>query len=66
MLKFEIGDIVRWDDPAINDYQEDEREGALKREFEIIDIFGEGEDTTILISDGYTEVEVYPWELDFA
>ena len=63
---FEIGDIVRWDDPAINDYPEDEREDALKREFEIIDIFGEGEDTTILISDGYTEVEVYPWELDFA
>jgi hypothetical protein len=66
MLKFEIGDIVRWNDPAINDYPIEERKDALNREFEIIDIFGEDEDVTILISDGHTEVEVYPFEIEFA
>lgn len=57
MLK--IGDKVKWDDPAINDYPINDREDALNRIFEIVSINGD----IILITDGVTEVEVYEEEL---
>ena len=57
---FKVGDAVYWNDPAINDYPEEEREEALKRRFVIFDISGE----IISISDTYTTAEVYADELE--
>ena len=57
---FEVGDAVYWNDPAIDDYPEEEREEALKRRFVIFDISGE----IISISDTYTTAEVYADELE--
>lgn len=61
IYKFQEGDIVKWHDPAINDYDEEEREDALNREFKIISLENDGE---ALISDGFTEAEVYLSELE--
>ena len=57
---FEAGDAVYWNDPAIDDYPEDEREEALKRRFVIFKVEGE----IISISDTYTTAEVYADELE--
>jgi hypothetical protein len=57
---FEVGDAVYWNDPAIDDYPEDEREEALKRRFVVFNISGE----IISISDTYTTAEVYVNELE--
>lgn len=57
---FKAGDAVYWNDPAIDDYPEEEREEALKRRFVIFDISGE----IISISDTYTTAEVYASELE--
>lgn len=58
---FRIGDRVRWNDPAIEDY-EDEIELAKARVFEVADI----NDEFVLIVEvsGGTESEVYPEELE--
>lgn len=61
---FKVGDAVYWNDPAINDYPEIEREQALKRRFVIFDISGAGCGEIISISDTYTTAEVYPNELE--
>lgn len=57
---FKAGDAVYWNDPAINDYPEDEREEALQRRFVVFKVEGE----IISISDGYTTAEVYADELE--
>lgn len=57
---FKAGDAVYWNDPAIDDYPDDEREEALKRRFVIFGISGE----IIRISDTYTTAEVYASELE--
>ena len=57
---FKVGDAVYWNDPAIDDYPEEEREDALKRRFVIFKIEGE----IISISDTYTTAEVYASELE--
>lgn len=57
---FEVGDAVYWNDPAIDDYPEEEREEALKRRFVVFNISGE----IISISDTYTTAEVYASELE--
>lgn len=57
---FKAGDAVYWNDPAIDDYPEEEREEALKRRFVVFDISGE----IISISDTYTTAEVYASELE--
>ena len=57
---FKAGDAVYWNDPAIDDYPEEEREEALKRRFVVFDVSGE----IISISDTYTEAEVYADELE--
>ena len=57
---FEVGDAVYWNDPAIDDYPEEEREEALKRRFVVFKIEGE----IISISDTYTTAEVYADELE--
>lgn len=57
---FEVGDAVYWNDPAIDDYPEEEREDALKRRFVVFKVEGE----IISISDTYTTAEVYASELE--
>lgn len=59
-IDFNAGDIVYWNDPAINDYPEDEREEAMQRRFVVFKVEGE----IISISDGYTTAEVYASELE--
>ena len=57
---FKVGDAVYWNDPAIDDYPEEEREEALKRRFVVFKVEGE----IISISDTYTMAEVYADELE--
>ena len=61
---FNIGDRVKWDDPAIDDYDEEDRENLLDRVFEIFEINGE----VISIAEvcGDSEAEVYANELSLA
>jgi hypothetical protein len=55
--EFNVGDAVYWNNPAINDYSDDD---ALKRRFVVFNINGE----IISISDTYTTAEVYASELE--
>lgn len=60
------GDKVRWNNPAIDDYDEEDRESIKNRIFEIIsDVYGD-EDEIIEIAevDGRSEAEVYAYELE--
>ena len=60
------GDKVKWNDPAIDDYDEEDRESIKNRIFEIIsDVYGD-EDEIIEIAevDGRSEAEVYAHELE--
>ena len=61
---FNIGDRVKWDDPAIDDYDEEDRENLLDRVFEIYEINGD----VISIAEvcGDSEAEVYDTELTLA
>lgn len=64
--KVKVGAKVKWNDPAINDYPEEERAKALNRIFTIFKVEGDTEeDCTVWISDGVTEAEVNYWELEF-
>ena len=60
--EFKKGDLVRWNDPAINDYEPEEREAVLGRVFEIINI----EDGLAVICEigGPSEAEVWDAELE--
>lgn len=60
-FEFEIGMLVKWNDPAIEDFSPAEREIQLNREFEIIDIIN---DDMVLIADEYGEAEVFVGELE--
>lgn len=57
---FEVGDAVYWNDPAIDDYPEEERDDVLNRRFVVFKVEGE----IISISDTYTTAEVYTSELE--
>lgn len=57
---FEIGDLVRWNDPAIQDFDPAEREFQKSRVYEIYDIT----DGFICICDEYGEGEVLEHELE--
>lgn len=58
----EIGTKVKWNDPAIADFQEGkERELQESRIFEVVEIIN---DYTVLIADEYGEGEVLIDELD--
>lgn len=61
---FKIGDVVYWNDPAIDDYPIEERADLLDREFTITFVSGYDNDSIIYISDGYTDAEVYASELE--
>lgn len=43
----------KWNDPAINDYSEEERAEAANRIFTICEVF----DESVLLVDGYSEIE---------
>ena len=58
MLK--IGDKVKWNDPDIQSYPEEDWEYLKERVFTIDNINGE----VITISDNYSEVEVLESELE--
>lgn len=59
MDKLKIGDKVKWNDPAIEEYGE-EMEVAKERKFTILEI----NEDIVLCSDGVTEVECYYNELE--
>lgn len=61
---FNIGDKVKWEDPAIDDYDEEDIDSLRERVFEIFDI--NGEVISIAEVDGGSEVEVYANELTLA
>ena len=62
------GDHVKWNDPAIDDYEPSDRECVRNRVFEITDIDEDYEDfdqtVTIVQVGGGTEAEVYAYELE--
>ena len=60
-LEFEIGMLVKWNDPAIDDFSEGEQEIQRNREFVIVDIINED---MVLIADEYGEAEVFVGELE--
>lgn len=60
--EFKKGDLVRWNDPAINDYEPEEREEVLGRVFEIISI--ENGLAVICEIGGPSEAEVWDDELE--
>lgn len=58
--ELDVGDLVLWDDVAINDYPIEEREIQRHRVYQIIKIIN---DEIVLIADDYGEVEVLKTEL---
>lgn len=63
-----VGVSCNWNDVAINDYEECEREIVKETTYEVIEIkLDDGiicDDTIILISNGVSEVEVYAYEIE--
>lgn len=65
-----VGAKVRWNGPAIHDYDPEEKEEQLNTEWVVDAILGLDEDEVtsdsdiILISSEYSEAEVYPSELE--
>ena len=57
-----IGTKVKWNDPAIDDYKEEERELQKSRVYEVVDIINED---AVLLEDEFGEVEAYVNELSF-
>ena len=60
-LELEEGMLVKWNDPAINNFSEGEQEIQRNREFVIVDIINED---MVLIADEYGEAEVFVGELE--
>ncbi len=60
-LEFEIGMLVKWNDPAIGEFSPKEQELQKSREFVIVDIINED---MVLIADEYGEAEVFVGELE--
>ena len=60
-LEFEIGMLVKWNDPAIDEFSPKAQEIQRNREFVIVDIINED---MVLIADEYGEAEVFVGELE--
>ena len=58
-VPIKVGDFVRWNDPAINDYDVEDREETLNRVFEVFAINGE----IYCLTDGFSEIEALEHEL---
>jgi hypothetical protein len=66
LKRLKVGARVKWIDPAIDDYDPDDREEQLQLIWVIDDCPTQDEldsDSTISISNEYGEAEVLPWEL---
>lgn len=66
--KIKIGSKVKWNDPAVEDYDMKYRKKVLNRIFKVFSINGGAEscasgDDIVCISDGFSEAEVYAREL---
>ena len=57
-----IGTKVKWNDPAIEEFDGEERELQKSRVYEVVDIINED---AVLLEDEYGEVEAYVSELTF-
>lgn len=57
-----IGTKVKWNDPAIEDFEGEERELQKSRIYEVVDIINED---AVLLEDEFGEVEAYVNELSF-
>lgn len=62
--RFEIGDLVLWDDPDFDSYSDEDQEIQRKRVYQVIKYINEDE-RTLLIADDFSEAEVYADELIF-
>ena len=66
---FKVGEKVRWNDPKINDFNEEEREDILARIYRVEKILFRGnryDQAVYLISNDFSEAEVYHDELELA
>lgn len=63
-MDFEMGQYVRWHDPAIGDYPKEDLEYVRNRIFLIHDVDNEHGIAYIVEEDGGTEAEVYTDELE--
>lgn len=67
--KIKIGSKVKWNDPAVEDYDTKYRKKVLNRIFKVFSINNGGDercesgDDIVCISDGFSEAEVYAREL---
>lgn len=57
-----IGTKVKWNDPAIEEFEAGERELQKNRVYEVVDIINED---AVLLEDEFGEVEAYVNELSF-
>lgn len=62
-MNFEIGDKVKWNDPAIVEFEPTDGYLQMSRVFEVIDYIN---DDMVLIADEYGEGEVFEGELELA
>jgi hypothetical protein len=61
-----IGTLVKWNDPAINDYEVEDRAEQKNKTYKVIDLYGyeDDEDEIALIkSEEGNEIEVFITEL---
>ena len=61
--EYHVGQRVKWDDPGINDYDEEDRDWVLNRIFIIHDVDNRHGTAFIVEEDGGSEAEVYTDEL---
>lgn len=59
---FEIGDKVKWLDPNIEEFDEEDREEQKNRIYTIVEI---KQNDVYLIADDYSEVEVFAEEIEY-
>ena len=59
---FEIGDKVKWLDPNIEEFDEEDREEQKNRTYTIVEI---KQNDVYLIADDYSEVEVFAEEIEY-
>lgn len=61
-----IGTLVKWNDPAIHDYEVGDREEQLNKVYKVIDLYGyedEEDEIALIKSEEGNEIEVFITEL---
>lgn len=61
MVEINKGDLVKWNDPAINDFAPEEREIQRNRIYSVVEFINED---MVLIADEWGEGEVFVDELE--